>query len=187
MHTFHQRSSLHFTSLHFTTLRFTLLHLTSLPVTSLHSQFCTSLHFWTFRHHASLNLHFSSYVLYFYLRNGAVDRNSVPQNETQWLSVKQWTKQVTINFKLNQGLQLYYAVLLCSVRISRFLNQCSWIVQTGTRTVWWSHESIFLLPPPPAPQSTPRKGIRLGNKITVFARVICALFFLFWPLKNRGA
>jgi hypothetical protein len=23
--------------------------------------------------------------------------------------------------------------------------------------------------------------------ITVFARLICALFFLFWPLKNRGA
>ena len=22
---------------------------------------------------------------------------------------------------------------------------------------------------------------------TVFAHVICALFFLFWPLKNRGA
>jgi hypothetical protein len=22
---------------------------------------------------------------------------------------------------------------------------------------------------------------------TVFARVICALFFLFWPLKNQGA
>jgi len=22
---------------------------------------------------------------------------------------------------------------------------------------------------------------------TVFARVICSLFFLFWPLKNRGA
>ena len=24
-------------------------------------------------------------------------------------------------------------------------------------------------------------------EITVFARVICALFFLFWPLKNLGA
>ena len=25
------------------------------------------------------------------------------------------------------------------------------------------------------------------KKYIVFARVICALFFLFWPLKNRGA
>jgi hypothetical protein len=46
-----------------------------------------------------------------------VDWNSVLQNGAQWLSVKLRTKQLTINFKLNQGLQLYYAVSLCSVRI----------------------------------------------------------------------
>jgi predicted RNA-binding protein YlqC (UPF0109 family) len=28
---------------------------------------------------------------------------------------------------------------------------------------------------------------RCDNTDTVFARVICALYFLFWPLKNRGA
>jgi hypothetical protein len=27
----------------------------------------------------------------------------------------------------------------------------------------------------------------IRERITVFARVICVLFFLFWPLKNRGA
>ena len=30
-------------------------------------------------------------------------------------------------------------------------------------------------------------SLLLSLSYTVFARVICALFFLFWPLKNRGA
>jgi hypothetical protein len=48
IHTFHPRSSLHSASLHCTTLR---------------SPFFTSLHFWTFRHHASKTLHFSSLII----------------------------------------------------------------------------------------------------------------------------
>jgi hypothetical protein len=51
IHTFHPRSSLRFTS-----LRFTSLHFTSLHFTSLHFPFLTSLHFWTFRHHAPTEL-----------------------------------------------------------------------------------------------------------------------------------
>jgi len=43
IHTFHLRSSLHFTSLHITSLLFT----------TLHSPMFTSMHFSTFRNHAS--------------------------------------------------------------------------------------------------------------------------------------
>jgi hypothetical protein len=56
IHTFHQ-ISLHFTSLHFTSLY---LNNTSPP-----PQFFTSLHFWTFRHHHSKPLHFSTLPITF--------------------------------------------------------------------------------------------------------------------------
>jgi hypothetical protein len=50
IHTFHQRSSLHFTSLHFPSLHFT----------TLQSSFFASLNVLTFRHHPSKPLHFPS-------------------------------------------------------------------------------------------------------------------------------
>ena len=53
IHTFHLRPSLHFTPLHSTSIHFTSHHFTSLHNTILHFPFFTSLHFGTFRHHAS--------------------------------------------------------------------------------------------------------------------------------------
>ena len=53
----------------------------------------------------------------------------------------------------------------------------------GPKTVSKTHE--------PAQNPTRHKAdMKLhteDTKSTVFARVICALFFIFWPLKNRGA
>jgi len=66
IHTFHPRSSLHFPSLPPPSLPFPSLHFSSLHVTSLHHTslpIFDFLHFWTFLHHASKTLYFSSLIL----------------------------------------------------------------------------------------------------------------------------